>query len=356
MINITIIEGTSFLRCYNNSMNNKVNHAMVSFLQFVFSILVIMFHSSRLFHNDITHFIQRSLFSRMAVPFFIICSSFYVKKKIAQESTYLTAYIKNYIKNYLIWSLVFLPYGIYYFISLSLPVYLFPATLMLAILYTGTCYHLWYLPAFLTGLFLVNLLRKRVALPYVFLIFFVLYCIGSIETYSAFFENTIVMSTYSSYATIFFTSRNGLFYSPVFICLGFIVYEYRENDLFIHYYSEKLLLSFLLLCLETYIVYKNQGLDKNFLLALVPFSMFLFNWAIRVPFYKNKSFYKLKQLSILYFFIHPLFIELINMSPLKELMNTVHLGWATFSITLIGTHLLASLILYIIKHKTLKLQ
>lgn len=48
----------------------SVNYAMLSLFQYVASILVILVHCQRLFPNEILHFTQKSMFGRMAVPFF----------------------------------------------------------------------------------------------------------------------------------------------------------------------------------------------------------------------------------------------------------------------------------------------
>lgn len=53
------------------------NLAMVSILQYVFSIAVIVIHSGRLFESEPLHFLAKSVFGRMAVPYFMVCSSFF---------------------------------------------------------------------------------------------------------------------------------------------------------------------------------------------------------------------------------------------------------------------------------------
>src|SRR5699024_10980512 len=100
-------------------MKNKINYGMVSFLQFSLAILVILFHCSRIFESDAIHFIQTNLFGRMAVPFFVVCSSFFIYLKTESNPNYQRNYIKRYIKMYLLWSIIFLPYGLAFFQSLS---------------------------------------------------------------------------------------------------------------------------------------------------------------------------------------------------------------------------------------------
>lgn len=332
-------------------MKNKINYQMVSFLQFIFSRLVIMLHSSRLFQNDAYHFIQKSLFSRMAVPFFIVCSSFFIQAKTSQDPTYPKKYFKNYVKTYLVWSVIFFPYGLFYFYSLSLPSAMIPLGLLVAILYTGMCYHLWYIPAFLTGSYLVNAALKKFHWKIVFFVSFVLFTFGSIETYFAFLKDTPMLSIYSSYTTIFFTSRNGLFFAPVFVCIGHFLYDYKESRLFSQNCFTKLLLAFLLLCLEGLLIFPNEGIDKNFLFTLIPFSMFLFNWAIRTDLFRDQSLYKLKKLSTFYFFIHPIFIELISIPSIAGRFGVASFGWVRFIFTFISTHFLSIIMIQLTRQK-----
>lgn len=335
-------------------MKKKINFQMISVLQFVLAIFVIMLHSSRLFQNDALHFIQKSIFSRMAVPFFIVCSSFLIKVKTDQDSSYRKKYIQNYVRTYLKWSILFIPYGLLYFNSLSLKPALMPLALLVAVLYTGICYHLWYMPAFLTGLYLVDSAKKKLNLRWIMVIFTILFAFGSIETYSSFLKNTPLLSYHSSYASVFFTTRNGLFFTPIFICVGYLLFDQFESVWFTRQPFAKLVVAFVFLSLEGMIIFPNQGLDKNFLFALIPFSMFLFNWAIRTDIFRKQDFSHLKQLSMHYFFLHPIFIEIISIPSIKELFNPLYFGWIRFLFALFATHCLSTLLIRL-SQKQLKL-
>ena len=68
------------------------------------------------------------------------------------------------------------------------------------------CYQLWYIPAFLLGLFLVNQLVKRLGMVWTGVITFLLYCWGLIETYSAYLDTTSLLKGYQLYSNLFFYS------------------------------------------------------------------------------------------------------------------------------------------------------
>ena len=282
---------------------------MISLFQLTFSVLVILLHSKRVFPSDILHFIQKSILSRMAVPFFIICSSFFLRAQVQSKDTIYKFYLLNMIRNYTFWSIFYLPYALNVFFSLKLTISELPLAIIVGYFYTGFSYHLWYLPAFIFGTCLIVFLNKYIKFKWIILIFFVLYLIGTIETYSSFLFGTKILQLFNIYKHFFFTSRNGIFYTPIFICLGIALYDYRDHAFFSHLPLTKLLISFMIWFVEGYYIYNNQGYDKNFFVGLLPVSLFFFNWISRTKFNINKNWYDLKKLSIYFFYLHPMFIE-----------------------------------------------
>ena len=132
--------------------NPLYNTSSISFFQYLFAIAVILVHSGRLTSYEPLHFGLKSMLGRLAVPFFIVCASFFLKQSL-RDARKMKAYLVKIVKTYLFWSFVYLPYAWLFFSSLHLPVYLFPAGVLIALIYLGMCYQLWYIPAFLLGLF-----------------------------------------------------------------------------------------------------------------------------------------------------------------------------------------------------------
>lgn len=196
---------------------------------------------------------------------------------------------------------------------------------------------------FFNGLISCRYRKEKISLKWIIFICFILFTLGSIETYSGFLENTQLLSYYYRYASVFLTSRNGLFFTPIFICIGYLLFENKESNLFTRHTFIKLIISFAFVCIEGFIIFPNQGLDKNFLFTLIPFSMFLFNWAIRTDIFRNQNFGYFKKLSMYYFFLHPIFIELLSIPSIEEKFNPIYFGWIKFIFALIGTHCLSLL-------------
>lgn len=339
----------------SNNQRLPINWAMLSLLQYSFAILVICLHSGRIFPQDGLHFIQKSLFSRLAVPFFVISSTFLLRYQIDQKLENKTIIFLKITKTYLFWSVIFLPYLIHYINQNHLPIWQWPLAILIALLYAGSCYHLWYLPAYLMGGIFIDWLRNHFKEKLVIILSVLLFFFGLLETYSAYLLETPLGQLYETYRNFFWTARNGLFYMPAFICLGHLAYQSFQQSASKLHHKYLLIASAALFILEGRIIFINQGIDKNFFVSLLPLSFFLFQWAIRTPLLKNHRFKKLKVLSRYYYFIHPIFIELgFFLFPSKNRQDWDK-GILVFFFSLIGTHLLALIIINLQKNKTDKL-
>ena len=245
------------------------------------------------------------------------------------------------------WSFVYLPYAWLFFSSLHLPVYLFPAGILIALVYLGMCYQLWYIPAFLLGLFLVNQLVKRLGMVWTGVITFLLYCWGLIETYSAYLDTTSLLKGYQLYSNLFFTARNGLFYTPIFIYMGYYLYDHFHAQAFSIHRWQKLALAFGLLCLEGIIIFQHEGIDKNFFFLLPFVTVYFVNACLRSSFLKSYDLQYLKQMSIALYFSHPIFIEWARYGFSSLPLSYPDRGKLIFVTALFGSHLFGLAMLWV---------
>ena len=318
--------------------NPLYNTSSISFFQYLFAIAVILVHSGRLTSYEPLHFGLKSMLGRLAVPFFIVCASFFLKQSLG-NSKKMKTYLVKIVKTYLFWSFVYLPYAWLFFSSLNLPVYLFPAGVLIALIYLGMCYQLWYIPAFLLGLFLVNQLVKRLGMVWTGLITFLLYCWGLIETYSAYLDTTSLLKGYQLYSNLFFTARNGLFYTPIFIFMGYYLYDHFHAQTFRVHRWEKLSLAFGLFCMEGIIIFQHEGIDKNFFFLLPFVTVYLVNACLRSSFLKSYDLQYLKQMSMALYFSHPIFIEWARYGFSNVPLSYPDRGKLIFVVALLGSHL-----------------
>ena len=192
---------------------------------------------------------------------------------------------------------------------------------------------------------LVHFLYRKLGPKKTFALLLILYALGAIETYHAYLSPSLLTDWYDVYAKLFFTSRNGLFYTPIFIYLGYFLADYGQIALFQKKRWLSLLLASLFLVGEGVLVYMRQGLDKNFFFALIPFTLFLFNWLLKTQWKREKNWRHLKDLSILYFFLHPIFIELSFFLLKSQQLTKWENGRWAFLLTIILTHLTSELVI-----------
>lgn len=326
--------------------NPLYNTSSISFFQYLFAIAVILVHSGRLTSYEPLHFGLKSMLGRLAVPFFIVCASFFLKQSLG-NSQKMKAYLVKIVKTYLFWSFVYLPYAWLFFSSLHLPVYLFPAGVLIALIYLGMCYQLWYIPAFLLGLFLVNQLVKRLGMVWTGFLALLLYCWGLIETYSAYLDTTSLLKGYQLYSNLFFTARNGLFYTPIFIYMGYYLYDHFHAQAFSIHRWQKLALAFGLLCLEGIIIFQHEGIDKNFFFLLPFVTVYFVNACLRSSFLKSYNLQYLKQMSIALYFSHPIFIEWARYGFSSLPLSYPDRGKLIFVTALFGSHLFGLAMLWV---------
>lgn len=287
-------------------------YGLLEIFQFIAALLVILIHCGRLSSNPYSHFILKSLLCRIAVPFYFVCSGYFYRQKTEEQVNYSKKYGRRQIRQYLKWSLLYLPFGFYFLIQKGVTFPLIPVGLAAALVYTGVWYHLWYIPALLTGLFLVRKVKERMGYLAAFVLFGLLFLIGSAETYSTFIQSTVAGNLYAMYRSFFFTTRNGLFFSPIFILCGFFLSDYKNHALFVSHSGKGLVFSVLLLLFEGWLFYPKQGDDKNFLFALIPVALFLMAYSLQKQIERRgRAIVSLRSINKSLYFLHPLFLELI---------------------------------------------
>ena len=349
-----------------NIKQGRINLDNVDITKWICAIIIIILHL-RPFQsiNPILDIVFNNMISRICVPFFFVSSGYLAAKKLSNEPNYIRRYIKQTIKTYLKISLLYLPLGIAYLlpalqqintIIVNLGYNALINTLIwglitivalgIALFYVGTYYHLWYFPALLISLALIDWARKRFKLSYFLLFSFGLLIIGSFETYYGSFP-ALMQWFLDKYFMVFITTRNFLFFGLFYVTLGFVMYG--QKPLFAYHATFGLLLSFIGLIVETVFLQTITRLDSNILISAAPFVYFLFIVAIYSNKWSRKKF-NFRAYSIEYYLWHPMIIFIM--------VDILHLNitWANepYLLILVGfltTHLLSSLLIHYRKQK-----
>ncbi|MHC5217033.1 acyltransferase family protein [Enterococcus sp. LJL128] len=293
-------------------MSSEQRYPLLDIGQFAASLLVILVHCGRLAENDGLHFILKSLLGRLAVPLFLVSTGYFYRRKLLFSAAYSKIYFKKQIKVYLFWSLFYVPYGLWFLHTQGLPPAVYPAALAVGLLYTGLCYQLWYFPALFSALYLVKKSLLKLGYLKTFFLSFVLFALGAVETYSGYLSGTFIEKPFRLYQSVFATTRNGLFYAFIFVLLGFFLADYQQSPLLQKRVGAKLGFSGILLLVEGWLIFNNQGADKNFLFSLIPAAFFLVAVLIQSDKWQTRDFSNLRILGQYLFFLHPLFLEVIK--------------------------------------------
>ncbi|MGM0126315.1 hypothetical protein IGI37_003744 [Enterococcus sp. AZ194] len=322
----------------------KKNYPLLDIYKYLASISVILVHCGRLVDNELLHYFFKSTFARLAVPLFILSSSYFIRKKMNENPQAPWEFMRKQGKSYLFWSTLYLPYGIYFLTTLGIPYEYYPIGLLVALVYFGTCYHLWYFPALFVGLSLTNFLIKKINYVGLLIIAFLFFSLGATETYSSFLSSHAVGDFYTQVKTFIMTNRNGLFYSFIFSSLGYLIADYDHKKFMCTYLKTKLCLAIFLLVGESWLIFYNQGDDKNFLFSSLPLVTFLFLYVIHSNVLQHHDFSTLRLYSKYLFFLHPIFLEISKAYLLHYKINVR--GIVLFFITYLLTTLFTALLIF----------
>lgn len=321
----------------------------IDVIKYIAAIMIICIHCKVVIPIPAYNFILKNIICRIAVPFFFIATGFFVRKGTVKSADYLRGYLRSLLKSYLIWSLIFLPIGLDWIHQhLNLPIYLYPVALFAGLIYTGTFYHLWYIPAVIFALLVVNWLLPRLGHVKMLLLTAILYGFGCLESYSSMLAGTILGSVFSMYQQVLFTTRNGLFFGLMFVAMGYLIHDHANKLVILPKYLGSMTLLFGTFQLaEGLLLLSNRGSDTNFTVSLVPFSFCLFLWALSLQWQPKLDLAKLRAYSKYYYFIHPLFLTLfIKIANTFFAESPMNAGWLQLLITLVLTHLFSRLLIF----------
>lgn len=298
-------------------MTTKHFYPAIDRFKLLAAFLVIAIHTSPLTSlSPEADYILARVLARIAVPFFFMVTGYFVLPKALEDNSYACSYLKRIGLIYLISMALYLPVGIYagHFKGAGI------VSILKMIFLDGTFYHLWYLPALILGFGLMVLLLRLLPVPAVSVVCGLLYLVGLFgDSYFGFIpEGSFVSTVYTGLFHVFEYTRNGLFYTPVFLLLGYLMVEHRPSfalSLGALGFSFGFLLGegILLKLLDT------QRHDSMYLF-LLPVMYFLFSALLEdsaeerpaCPSGSLPSGIMPKNLPLLIYLLHPLFIILVR--------------------------------------------
>lgn len=291
-------------------MTKNESYSGIDYFRFIAALLIVAIHTSPLSSfSETGNFIFTRIVSRVAVPFFFMTSGFFLISRYTCNAEKLEAFIKKTTLIYGVAILLYIPINVYngYFkMDNLLP------NIIKDIVFDGTLYHLWYLPASIIGAAIAWYLVKKLNYPKALMVASVLYLIGLFgDSYYGITEKISCLN--SLYIYIFQVTdytRNGIFFAPIFFILGGFIADNRPQITF-----GKSFLGFaisLALMLGEAMILHHFDLQRHdsMYVFLLPCMYFLF---IVILHFKGKRLVSLRTASLIIYIIHPMMIVVIRL-------------------------------------------
>ena len=311
-----------------NYQTNKIYYKNLDILKYISAILIILLHLRPFYnHYESLDFLFNNIITRICVPIFFAITGYFIAKKSKEDSNYHKGFIHKTTQLYLSWSILYIPILIGYAfqhmdtiqsyiinlqldlsLMLLLSIFILPIFLTVVLLYSGVYYHLWYFPALMISIIVLKKWEKVFSIKSLLWISFILLLFGATETYYGVFPIQI-QDLLSIYYSIFFTTRNFLFFGLFYVVLGY--YMGSKGVLYSRNCFVKLLLSFLLLFIETSLLHGTNRLNSNILLSCIPLTYYIFISCIYIT-NTSKTKFSFSGYSKYYFLIHPMIIFLLS--------------------------------------------
>lgn len=291
-------------------MKRSKSYTGIDCARLVFAFLIVAIHTSPLaIAGGTADFVLSGVIARTGVPFFFMVSGFFLISRYTCNNEKLAAFIKRTVLIYGVAILTYIPVNIYngYFLKDNLL-----PDIIKDIVFDGTLYHLWYLPASALGAVISWYLVKKLDFAKALIIAAALYIAGLFgDSYYGIIENIpVIKGFYSQVFQVTDYTRNGIFFAPVFLILGGYIAENRVKfppGINICGFTA----SFTLMLAEALLLHNfNVQRHDSMYIFLLPVMYFLFSFLLS---FKGRRFTSLRTLSLLIYIIHPMVIIIIRM-------------------------------------------
>lgn len=302
-------------------MTKQETYSGIDYFRMIAAVLIVAIHTSPLASFSATgDFIFTRIIARVAVPFFLVTSGFFLISRYSYNADKLRKFIKKTALIYAAAIVIYIPINIYngYFSEDNLL-----PKIIKDIVFDGTLYHLWYLPAAIVGAVIAWYLVKQWAYRKAFAVTLVLYIVGLFgDSYYGIAEN--IPSLNSFYHLIFQVSdytMNGIFFAPIFFVLGGYLSDNKDKLSF-----KKSIIGFTtcfsLMFAEALTLHRFElQRHDSMYVFLLPSICFLFYFLMH---FKGKNRAQLRTISLIIYIIHPFVIVLIRLfAKITHLQNAL---------------------------------
>ncbi len=319
----------------------------INILKFLFALGIIALHSGFLLETNYGFFIHALLF-RLGVPFFFICSGYFMGNI---NKTNFLKYLKKIIPLYLILSIFYLILNLLRFNCLT------AGNIINGLWYIiiGKSQSImWYVGALITSTIILLHLNNKKKLKVALIISLILYIIGlSFNTYAFLIKENSFKFLYDFLVQKFENNSNAFFLGFLYIGMGYYIRNYYEvKDAHKNKIRNIILLiiGFAILITEVGLIKEHLDLVSNYEyylshLIIIPS---LFNLSLNTKLVLKTSYLR-KTSTYIYYFHYAIIILLIK---LRDSYNFVKLNNPkTFYLLTVAITIFISTVIYLIKNK-----
>ncbi|MDR2599955.1 MAG: acyltransferase [Oscillospiraceae bacterium] len=281
--------------------------------RFFCALVVVGIHTYPLSYiNQELNFVIFHIFARIAVPFFLMATGYFVIPKYIynkeKKVKFPVGFFKKTILIYSIATILYLPVSIYagYFSSGNIVV-----NILRNLMFDGVFYHLWYLPASIIGMVIIYLLARVLNIKMVLGLSIILYIFGLLgDSYYGVIKDMPVINTlYNAGFQFFSYTRNGIFFAPVFLILGAWIANVKVNKNLV-FNIIGFTLSMLFMLTEGVLLHLSEtARHDSMYIFLLPCMYFMFNVLLQC---RGGVRPILREVSMYIYIMHPILIVIIR--------------------------------------------
>lgn len=293
MVDIKSTSGTKLKRVKDETVLTNVSKNLngIDFMKFFCCFFVVIGHVPLIQGNvselgESINFWTRNYLCRIVVPFYFVCSGFFLFRKMSFDNLNIDA-IKNYCFKILRLN------GIWHIL-----------------LFVGGTVHLWYLGSIVSAVILLSLcFYFRMNKKLIVVLACVLYAIGLLgDSYFGILAPLknigIFRSLLDGYALAAGTTRNGIFMGFIFVLMGAVL-SHQEQKMKPLPAAVGFLLSMGCLYVEAYLLRSHDiPLDYNMYVFSLPAAYFLFSFLCVIPLQDRAIYRHLRNVGMFVYFLH----------------------------------------------------
>jgi hypothetical protein len=303
-------------------IDTKEELCTIDLFRLLMAILVVTIHTKpfSFIHSIIIDKLMYVLTS-VAVPYFFIASGYFLFRRWDEMnrddlSQRLLKYLKRIIGLYIIWTIIYVPFTIYGFVINNMSLQQSISSFARGFLFVGENYYswpLWYLLALIVSVFIIYIFIKlNLSITSICSISFAITTVGILMNYHLFFHlPTFIDKMIAVYFHLFLYTRNGIFFSLLFVVLGMLIA------------IRGIISSKLILYLFLFLGCIGYAYSIPFTIYIMGYSLFAISLASNNKAKRDLPYSDIRLMSKVIYFVHMIWVGLLSLWIFCDSVNSL---------------------------------